>query len=255
MAEEKDERTLGLSPAQVAGSALAAVSGALLASFAGTTGTIIGTAVGSVVATVGAALYTWSLRRTSAAVRRTAAQVRQTALLTGPLPRTVAQGPMRSRDGHGPEDQLADEAIPEEPRRRSLPWGRTLLASVAVTVVALGGITTFEAITGRPISSLLGGSDSRGTSVGNLVGSDDQSSKHPAPKDNTTPTNEQSQAPDPTPRPSDVPGVPVPSVTPTPAPTEPSSQPSVVPEGAPAPAPGADTAPNTAPNTAPGPTP
>ena len=55
---------LGLSPAQVAGSALAAVSGALLASFAGTTGTIIGTAIGSVVATVGAAIYTQSLRTT-----------------------------------------------------------------------------------------------------------------------------------------------------------------------------------------------
>ena len=96
MEHEKDERTLGLSAAQVAGSALAAVSGAILASTAGVTGTVIGAAVASVVATVGAAIYTWSLRRTTVAVRKTAAQVRQAALVNGPLPRTVVQGPLRT---------------------------------------------------------------------------------------------------------------------------------------------------------------
>src|SRR5689334_14446601 len=114
MPPELEERKIGLSPAQVAGSALAAVSGALLASFAGTTGTIIGTAIGSVVATVGAALYTWSLRRTSAAVRRTAAQVRQTALTTGALPRPVVPH-LRRTPGQGamtgtPEDAAEPES-------------------------------------------------------------------------------------------------------------------------------------------------
>ena len=63
--DRKDRSRLGLSPAQVTGSALAAMSGAFLASWFGTTGTLVGAAVGSVVATVGAAIYTHSLRRTA----------------------------------------------------------------------------------------------------------------------------------------------------------------------------------------------
>ncbi len=255
MAQEKEDRMLGLSPAQVAGSALAAVSGALLASFAGTTGTIIGTAVGSVVATVGGALYTWSLKRSSAAVRRTAAQVRSTALLTGPLPRTVVQGPMRSKDGTGPptpseveaESAEAEAAADAEPESaaRALPWRKLALASLAVTVLALGGITTFEALTGKPIASLVGGDDSQGTSVGNLVRpSDDTSSEDRTPsEDPTAPTEEESQEPDPDTEPTEVPEVPVPSVTPSPDSTLPSDQPSAAPgdglEGAPAAQPGA----------------
>jgi len=239
MAHEKDDLMLGLSPAQVAGSALAAVSGALLASFAGTTGTIIGTAVGSVVATVGGAIYTWSLKRSSDAVRRTAAQVRQTALLTGPVPRTVAEGPLRSKDDLALEQSreeataAAVETVDEEERsRRSVPWGKALVASLAVTVVALGGITTFEAVTGQPISSLLGRDDSQGTSVGNFVRTrEDTSSNDPKPTDEaSTPAEEESQAPDPNSEPTDVPEAPVPSITPPAEPTLPSGEPSVVPE-------------------------
>lgn len=264
MAQDKNDRMLGLSPAQVAGSALAAVSGALLASFAGTAGTIIGTAVGSVVATVGGAMYTWWLRSTSAAVRRTAAQVRQTALLTGPVPRTVAEGPMRSKDDKGPqtpaeaaaeaaEAEAIDDA-PDESVGRSLPWRKLALASLAVTVVALGGITTFEAVTGQPISSLVGGDDSQGTSVGNLVRRDDgNSSNDKQPTEPTKPGDDASQAPEPDTQPSEAPVEPDPSVTPAPEPAAPSDEPSVAPdegsEGAPAAEP--ETDPGQVPNPAP----
>ena len=197
MEHEKDERTLGLSAAQVAGSALAAVSGAILASTAGVTGTVIGAAVASVVATVGAAIYTWSLRRTTVAVRKTAAQVRQAALVNGPLPRTVVQGPLRTmkeraaaksaeRDPEStePEDPDADE----DSWRRSIPWGKVLLASLAITVVALAGITVVEALTGKPISNVTGGGDSQGTTVGNVTGRDSsQQDKGPSENDKTTP--------------------------------------------------------------------
>jgi hypothetical protein len=262
MEHEKHERTLGLSAAQVAGSALAAVSGAFLASFAGTTGTVIGAAIASVVATVGAAIYTWSLRRTTVAVRKTAAQVRQTALLSGPLPRTVAQGPLRSikeraagkSSARGPddqddsddpkdpddpdvdsgsEDQDPDEDSDEDSWRRSIPWGKVLVASLAITVVALAGITLVEAVTGKPISSITGGSDSQGTTVGNVTGKD-KPPKDKGPSDETTPGNDQkSQAPDPGSKPSDGQD-PQPSEPSTP---KPSDGQSVVPEGGPAPSP------------------
>jgi hypothetical protein len=256
MAQDNEDHKIGLSPAQVAGSALAAVSGAMLASFAGTTGTIIGTAVGSIVATVGAAIYTWSLRRTSAAVRRTAAQVRQTALLTGPLPRTVRDGPLRAggkrgKDAGSTEDgpvadqqatlaeaqRAVDEAAAEEEEsvRKALPWGKLALTSIAVSVLALVGITTFEAVTGQPISSLLGGDDAKGTTVGNVVHSDNKSSTDNKPTNKDTPAPEESQTPAPDDGSTTAPDVPEPSVTPTtPTPSDlPSDGASTAPQGGP----------------------
>jgi hypothetical protein len=52
-----------ISAAQVAGSALAAVSAAVIASFLGVGGTIIGAALGSIVASVGGAVYSHSFKR------------------------------------------------------------------------------------------------------------------------------------------------------------------------------------------------
>lgn len=258
MAPEHEEGKLTLSPAQVIGSALAAVSGAVLASFAGTTGTIIGTAFGSVVATVGAAIYTWWLRRTSAAVRRTAAQVRQTAL-AGQPPRPGAQGPLRVRNGKAVQtpgeeqasgdpgsDDASDDAVEAEAEAdksaRSIPWGKVALASVGITAVVLGGITAVEVVTGQPLSSLVGGNDSQGTTVGDVVGTGGRRatpSDNQQPSNQPTPSDEASQTPTPDPGTSPTPDVPATSVPPPPVPepsvaTQSSQVPSVVPEGAPA---------------------
>src|SRR3954452_1469570 len=54
-------KRLQLSPVQVAASALAAVSAAVVASFFGVAGTMIGTGLASVISTVSAALYNASL--------------------------------------------------------------------------------------------------------------------------------------------------------------------------------------------------
>jgi hypothetical protein len=56
------------------------MTGAFLASYLGTAGTVIGAAVGSLIATVGTTAYTWWLRRTSEVVKRTATQVRETGM-------------------------------------------------------------------------------------------------------------------------------------------------------------------------------
>jgi len=247
MEQEKDERAFGLSTAQVVGSVLAAVTGAVIASTMGVTGTVIGAAVASLVATIGSAIYTWSLRRTTVAVKKTAAQVRQAALESGPLPRTVAQGPLRTTKERAaartadqgpdqaqdsvqdPDGQQLEEPDPEEDSwRRSIPWGKVLLASLAVTVLALAGITVVEAIAGKPISSVTGGSDSQGTTVGNVTGSD-RSQKDTGPSDGTNPgsdNQDQNDKPAPDPnsgQPDDepqAPEVPEPSAPVTPEPTE-----------------------------------
>ena len=126
----RTDRKLELSPAQVAGSALAAVSGAFFASWAGTAGTLIGAALGSVIATVGAATYTWSLRRTRDAVRRP--PPRSATDRHGQLPRVVA-GPAAPRTAGARRQPLEDGQRPGAGRgaRRTEPRGRHAGASCA----------------------------------------------------------------------------------------------------------------------------
>src|SRR4051812_50137347 len=79
----------GLSPVQVAASALAAVSSAVLLSFFGVAGTLIGAALASVISTVGATGYSASLRKTSERLRgggtgRQQAAAKGTGAASGP---------------------------------------------------------------------------------------------------------------------------------------------------------------------------
>jgi hypothetical protein len=75
MNEQRDEREkrtrLNLTTSQVAASALAACCASIVASYLGVAGTVIGAAVGSVVATTGAAVYGHLFRRGSARLRAT----------------------------------------------------------------------------------------------------------------------------------------------------------------------------------------
>jgi hypothetical protein len=207
MNPEHRGRKLELSTTQITGSALAAMSGAFFASWAGTTGTIVGAAVGSVIVTVGAATYTWSLQRTRDAVKRTAAQVR----LSGRMP------------AERPERQTGN-----------LPWGKVALTSVAVMALGLGGITAIEAATGKPVSSYTGSSDSTGTTLGSAIGSSDSKA---AQKDSGTSGAEKSDSTTQTPTkdsdtsvgPSDEAGPTTPSTPATPTPT-PSADPTPAPE-------------------------
>src|SRR4051794_15164905 len=87
---EQPKKT-SLSAAQVAGSALAAVSSAVVASFFGVAGTLIGAALASVITTVSASLYATSLKKTNARLRKaiTGGQRRPDAAETRILPAHV----------------------------------------------------------------------------------------------------------------------------------------------------------------------
>ncbi len=253
MSEEPEERKLSISTTQVIASALAAMSVAFLTSWLGTKGTILGAFLGSVIATVGTAAYSWSLHRTSAAVKHTAAQVRQTALQSNSLPRTVAQGPLRKpsaasdeADAQGlpsdpaetdeetsvltPAEQAAAEAEvdPDAPTGRwdGFPWKKTLLATGAVLALSILGITVLEVVTGQSMSSLSGNDDSKNTTVGNVLDNSNDQDKTPAPSDKQTSTPEpgdgETQAPSQEPEPSSEPS---PSTEPSET-TSPDSQPS-----------------------------
>src|SRR5690349_4909407 len=133
-----------VSLSQIVASALAAASAAFGASYLGVAGTIIGAAVASVIATVAGAMYSSSLQRTRDAVQTTVTQ----------WTRTAASAP------------VVDPGAPEP--RRPVPWAKVGVAAAAVLAVTLGALTGVEGLIGRPIASVVGGSDSTGTTLGSV---------------------------------------------------------------------------------------
>ena len=178
--ETQDSRQkLELNPVQVMASALAAVTSAVLLSTLGTAGTIIGAAIGSLIATSGAAIYAYSLR--VGRERVAAAQAAAIAKVN------------RRRSG-GSTRQIEVLEKPEDTRRQSLreilprlPWKWIAIVAGAIFVVTMLVIVGFELLTGRSVSTYTGGSDGGGhrTSLG--LGSSSKASQSPTPTPSPSP--------------------------------------------------------------------
>jgi hypothetical protein len=126
--------------------ALAAVSGAVVASFFGVQGTLIGAALVSILVAPAEALYTHSLASAHRVAQRS-------------LARRVGGQAGASEDGAG-------EADPQPIR-----WQRVAVAAVLAFGIAVGAITVVEAVAKQPLASLFGGRPRQGasTSVGVVV--------------------------------------------------------------------------------------
>ncbi|WP_405984540.1 hypothetical protein [Streptomyces sp. NBC_00872] len=148
---------LELSVPQVAGSAVAAVAAAVLASRLGVYGTIIGAGVVSVVATCGGPVFQHMLRRTGEQLREVTVQGR-------PGGRRLS-APGDSPGGPRGEAPLGDGEFgaPTTHGTRVRGWKRPVLAAAGVFVVTMGGITGYELISGHGLS---GGA---ATTVGSAV--------------------------------------------------------------------------------------
>ena len=192
-----------MSVVQVLASALAALSASVIASFFGIAGTLAGAALVSVVATVAAALYSYSLRWVRAQVH-SAAGPSGSGLDGAPTSR-----PLSTSGETGVEATVA--ALRE--RRRHFRWRRIALAALVAFVLAMTAVTLIELVTGGPISSHLpGGRHSGGTSIGNVIGGGGTARSpaksptvpEPPPETSTTATG---------------PGSTVPSIAPSPLPS------------------------------------
>ncbi|WP_328788379.1 MULTISPECIES: hypothetical protein [unclassified Streptomyces] len=146
--DEPEEKKLDLSAAQVAGSSLATVAAALLASKMGVYGTILGAGVVSVVATAGGPVIQHFFRRTGDQLRGGARlSVRQV-----PPPRAESTGADTMGPGaRGSATGEFGEATVHGTRVRG--WKRTAVASGAAFAIALGGLGTYEAMAGTSVSS------------------------------------------------------------------------------------------------------
>ena len=154
--------------------ALAAVSGAVVASFFGIEGTLIGAALVSLLVAPAEALYTHSLASAHRVARRS-------------LVRRVGEQAGASQEG-------TSQAHPQPIR-----WQRVAVAAVAAFGLAVGAITGAEAVANQPLASLVGSRPrpEGSTSVGAVVGGADRSAPPAtrAPATSTTSTAPSGPAP------------------------------------------------------------
>ena len=183
--------------------ALAAVSGAVVASFFGIEGTLIGAALVSLLVAPAEALYTHSLASAHRVARRT-------------LVRRVGEQPGTSQEG-------TSQAHPQPIR-----WQRVAVAAVAAFGLAVGAITGVEAVANQPLASLVGSRPrpEGSTSVGAVVGGADRSAPPATRAPATSTTSTSSSVPAPTTAPVGVPTTTAPASTipSTTAATTPSTQ-------------------------------
>jgi hypothetical protein len=132
--------------------ALAAVSGAVVASFFGVEGTLIGAALVSLLVAPAEALYTHSLMSAHKVARRS-------------LRRRVGDQEATSEEG-------GSKADPQPIR-----WPRVAVAAVLAFGLAVTAITVVEAVAQQPLASLFGSRPRQGasTSVGVVVAGGDRS--------------------------------------------------------------------------------
>lgn len=229
---------------QAMAGALAAMSSAVLLSTVGVAGTLIGAAAGSVVVTLGNAVYSHYLQlsreRVSAAhaaawlrVERARADAQGTAAEA-----STSAGTGVGLDAAERELEAAERGLGDDERRSAhvrlrealsgLPWKRLAWIAAALFVVAMLVILAFELITGRAVSTYTGGSDGRPRTSLGIGGSDEPDRPAPTQSPTQRPSETDTRTPEDTPtvEPTSAPPSPTVSETAvTPVPEETASEP------------------------------
>jgi hypothetical protein len=152
--------------------ALAAVSGAVVASFFGVEGTLIGAALVSLLVAPAEAVYTHSLA--------SAHQVARRSLLRRVGPEAGANEAGANEAGaseEGASEEGASEEGASEADPQPIRWQRVAVAAVLAFGIAVVAITGVETVANQPLASLFGSRSQQGgsTSVGVVVAGADRS--------------------------------------------------------------------------------
>jgi hypothetical protein len=219
-------RKLEIDWLKTAGGAFAAVSSAFLLSTLGAAGTIIGAALGSVIVTVGGALYSQGLARSHDRLAQVqTAAMRKVGVAQADVRRAARhhRGGGEAVDGHlaQAEERLEDVkddlgAMADEPTGPGwreglvlLPWKRISLIAAGLFATAVLAITAFELIAGQSVSSITGGSEGDdGPTISRIGGGSDGDTSNEddkPPPDEASPTDAPSDEPSDQPTPTDVP--------------------------------------------------
>lgn len=180
----------GLSIPQLLGGACAAMSMAVLTSFLGAAGTLIGAALGSILSTVIAAVYTTLAATAQHHVRRGVARLGNT--------KDASDG---SKTGYewssdSDSDPALTVASPKASRRAALRKGlkpRPILAAAGlIFVIAIGTITVLEFGLGRPVTAT--GTSNSSTTIGQVF-KDVSGQSSETPTDEETPSDSTTETP------------------------------------------------------------
>ncbi|TQK72787.1 hypothetical protein [Nocardioides sp. SLBN-35] len=219
-------------PATFAGAG-AAVTVAVLLSTLGAAGTLIGAALGSVIATVSSALYKQGIEtsRRRVAEVQAAALEREAARAHRHVEATEVLDAVDAAEPDEPDGSDGTAPAPGGNRWAALPWKRLALLAGMVFLIAVVAISVVELIAGKSVSTITGGTDGKDhTSIGGVFGGGDDTGKDKQQQE--LPAEE---TPTPTPTPSETatvvptqgtdPATPVDTSTPTetPTPTEPTT--------------------------------
>jgi hypothetical protein len=187
--------SLDLKPREIAVGAIAALITAFASSVLGVAGTIGGAAVGSVLTTISGSLLRHSAERTNERLRSSNSQLRRmvsrctgwdlspgeprparpaepVAVGTSTMDRPAARRPVDAF-GLPPAWSTVDSSghgRSPAPASRQRRWWVVVGATVAMFVLAIGGITSAEALIGEPLSSLFGHHNHSGSSISQVVG-------------------------------------------------------------------------------------
>jgi len=199
----------GINVPKVIAGTLAAVSAAVVGSFLGVAGTLIGAAVASLIGSVGTEIYERSLHRGAKKLQTLAPTFIKAPAAVG-TPAVAA----------ATEDDKPSHTVPEPVRARQIRWGRVAAIAGALFALAIGSLTAVEMITGESVSSAVGHNSSGGTTVGSILDGGNDSKPTPTPATSTTPSTAPSdEAIAPTSEPAEAPAATTTSQVPTTEPT------------------------------------
>lgn len=171
---------LDLSPAQVVGGALAAMTAAALGSQLSVAGTVVGAALASIIAAVAGSLYTASLRRTRDKVK-TVFWTRQPNEVEDPTVMEIlpdSEGHIAGQRSHLVAPEPSGDPSPRGPRPK-LSWKRVAVAALVTFGIAAVALTTFELVTGHALS---GGQGTTIQQVSESKSTKESDTKKKAPK-------------------------------------------------------------------------
>jgi hypothetical protein len=174
--KQEETKGLGLSPTQVAAGAGASVTSTVLASTLGTAGTLWGAAVGSIVSTVAAALYAHSLNKGKQKITQVIpikpgqqVTVREGTQVMTALPPV-----------NGPKE-LPEHLNPRKRKRFDIKldrkfWIKVALTAVGMFILVMAVVTGFELLTKKPVSSIVGDTETtRSTTIGSVTNTSNSS--------------------------------------------------------------------------------
>ncbi|GAB2604588.1 hypothetical protein [Pseudactinotalea suaedae] len=218
-----------LSLVQLFAGALAAMTAAVIGSRLGVSGTVVGAAIGSIVAGITGSLYSASLQRGRQVIAKAPLAVKAAPTLVMRTRPTASRTTVGAVPPGVPTQAALAGEVEAEPRPRRRAWTRVLISAAAVFLLAGLGITAFELATGQSLSGR------EGTTISEVGSGGAAPAPHPAdelpaevPTTDETPTEEPSESPsDPAETPSETPSeepTEPPSETPTEAPSEEPSE-------------------------------